>query len=152
MSGAFPRNRRAHAMAIASLVVASGCGSGGVTAGRIEKAVGATFANLIQVEEAMLELPPVDAAALRVAASCTKIDPANRAGGPGEYKCTLSWYAPGQRRSLRDAYDVSVTTDGCYTAKVDGEEAHLGGPTITRRDGRTIANVVYAFDGCFDPT
>jgi hypothetical protein len=135
---------------IVSFLVASACGSGGVTAGRLEGAVGPTFANLIQVEEAMLLLPPVDAAALRVAASCKKIDPAKGEGGPGDYKCTLSWYAPGQRRSLRDAYEVSVTMDGCYTAKVDGEEAHLGGPTVTTKGGATITNVVYAFDGCFD--
>jgi hypothetical protein len=60
------------------------------------------------------------------------------------------WYGP-NRASLRDTYDLSVGTDGCYTATVDGSEA-LGGPTITLPDGRNVRNLLYTFEGCFDTT
>jgi hypothetical protein len=43
-----------------------------------------------------------------------------------------------------------VTTDGCYTATVEGES--LGGPTVKRSDGRDVKNLLYVFEGCFDTT
>jgi hypothetical protein len=51
---------------------------------------------------------------------------------------------------LRDAYDLFVGTDGCYTATVDVTEGHLGGPTVKSSDGRDVRNLLYAFEGCFD--
>jgi hypothetical protein len=45
-----------------------------------------------------------------------------------------------------------VTTDGCYTATVDASDSRLGGPTLTARDGTTVTNLLYVFDGCFDTT
>jgi hypothetical protein len=51
---------------------------------------------------------------------------------------------------MSDTYDVSVSTDGCYTATVDGEQ--LGGPAIKASDGSDVRNLLYAFEGCFDTT
>ena len=44
----------------------------------------------------------------------------------------------------------SVNTDGCYSATVSGES--LGGPTLRTPDGRSVRNLLYAFEGCFDTT
>jgi hypothetical protein len=80
-------------------------------------------------------------------ASCRKL-----AGGPsgaGDWVCALTWYGP-QRQTLSNTYDVSVATDGCYTATVDREQ--LGGPILYAGDGSDIRNLLYAFDGCFDTT
>ena len=81
-------------------------------------------------------------------ASCRKLQ-TETSTGSGPWVCTLVWDGP-NRQSLRDNYDVFVTTDGCYTALVAGET--LGGPTVKSLDGREIRNLLYAFEGCFDTT
>jgi ABC-2 type transport system permease protein len=126
------------------------CG-GGVTASRLEEAFAPTFANLVHLQRSILRLPEIDRAVLRATAQCEKVGASGRgARGPGDWTCTVLWSSPGQRIPLRDAYELSVTGDGCYTAKADGSEAHIGGPTLTARDGTTITNLLYAFEGCFD--
>jgi hypothetical protein len=140
--------------ALALLLAAlGGCrSSGGVTASRIENAIAPTFANLVHVQESMLGLPAVAASALRATASCHKVGAGADAGGGGNWKCTITWFAPAHRDALRDTYDLSVTMDGCYTATADGAEAHVGGPTLTTKSGASVQNLLYVFDGCFDTT
>jgi ABC-2 type transport system permease protein len=126
---------------------------GGVTAGRLEDAFAPTFANLVHLQRSILKLPEIDRAVLRAAAQCQKVGATGRdARGAGDWTCTVLWSSPGQRIPLRDAYDLSVASDGCYTATADGSEAHIGGPTLTARDGATITNLLYTFEGCFDTT
>ncbi len=126
--------------------------SGGVTGRRLEDAVAPTFANLIHLQRSILNLPAVDAATLRASAECHKVGGAKDARGAGDWTCIVLWVTPGQRTPLHDAYDLSVTPDGCYTATAEGSEAHIGGPTLTARDGKTVTNLLYAFEGCFDTT
>jgi hypothetical protein len=76
----------------------------------------------------------------------TGVDP-----GAGEWICTLVWSGP-NGTPLRDTYDLSVGTDGCYAAAVDPTESQLGGPALTGADGKTERNLLYKFDGCFDTT
>jgi len=125
---------------------------GGVTGRKLEEAVAPTFANLIHLQRSILKLPAADASALRASAQCRKVGTERNAGGAGDWTCTVSWVTPGQRTPLQDTYDVSVTADGCYTATADGAEAHIGGPTLTTREGATITNLLYTFEGCFDTT
>jgi ABC-2 type transport system permease protein len=125
----------------------------GITASGIEDAVAPTFANLVHLQRSILKLPEIDRAVLRASAQCQKVGaPARDTAGAGDWTCTVLWSSPGQRIPLRDAYDLSVTTDGCYTATADGSEAHIGGPTLTTRDGATVTNLLYTFEGCFDTT
>jgi len=129
-----------------------GCGSTKITATRLEHALAPTFANLIETQESMLGRPPLDVTSLRASASCHRLGPGSATGGGGDWQCTLAWFAPGRRGPWFDSYELSVTTDGCFTATSDGQEGHLGGPRLTLRDGTTATNLLYAFDGCFDPT
>jgi ABC-2 type transport system permease protein len=125
----------------------------GVTASRLEDALAPTFANLVHLQRSILKLPEIDRALLRATAQCQKVGAAGRdARGAGDWTCTVLWSSPGQRIPLHDAYDLSVTSDGCYTATADGSEAHIGGPTLTSRDGATVNNLLYTFEGCFDTT
>ncbi len=125
----------------------------GVTPSRIEEALAPTFGNLVNLERARLGMPGVDRSLLQASAQCRKAGATARASqGAGEWTCTLRWSSPGQHVALRDAYDLSVTPDGCYTATADSAEAHLGGPTIKARDGATLTNLLYRFEGCFDTT
>ena len=136
------------ALVVAVAIGSLGCGRGPITSLRIENALQATFANLVELQVARLGLPPMPAPDFAVTAICRK-QAAGGSAGAGEWLCTLVWQGP-DRRTLRDTYDLSVATDGCYTATVAGE--NLGGPTLKASDGRTVKNLLYAFDGCFDTT
>ena len=135
-------------IAAASTIGSSACERSPITPARIERAIAATFANLVQVQVSRLKLPAMAASDFRVSASCRK-PAACSIGGSGEWACTLLWQGP-DRQPLRDVYDLFVTTDGCYSATVSGES--LGGPTLTASDGNEVRNLLYAFEGCFDTT
>jgi hypothetical protein len=124
-----------------------GCGQSPITSTRIERAIASTFANLVQVQVSRMGLAPMAASVFEARATCQKA--AGGSIGSGEWLCTVIWKGP-DRRTLRDTYDLFVATDGCYMATVSGE--NLGGPILKAPDGREVRNLLYAFDGCFDPT
>jgi hypothetical protein len=139
------------ALAIAAASAVAGCGTSPVTAARIEAAIGPTFANLVHLQLARTGLPSVAALDVKVTASCRRNVAGSGPDGSGDWVCTLVWYGP-NRRPLGDVYDLYVSTDGCYTATVEGAEAQLGGPVVTASDGSSVRNLLYVFEGCFDTT
>lgn len=142
------RNR----LAIAAAVVCHiGCGASPITSSRIEHALASTFASLVQVQIARLGLPPLPASDITVNASCHRLVPDSGSRGSGDWVCSLAWFGPNRTR-LEDTYDLTVGTDACYTATLDGTNTGLGGPTVPAADGSFMRNLLYAFDGCFDPT
>jgi ABC-2 type transport system permease protein len=139
--------RVAGGLALAALT--AGCGASAVTEARLERAIAGAFANLVHAQLARMRLADVPAPALRVVASCYRA--AGGRAGAGDWACTIVWAGP-NGATLRDSYDVSVAANACYTATLGGTvEGQLGGPTITATDGRPVRNLLYAFDGCFDP-
>ena len=134
--------------AVVTTVAALGCGPSSITSTRIAGAIAPTFANLVQVQISRLGLPPVAASDFAVAASCRKLVLGSDRGA-GDWACALVWHGP-RGQSMTDTYDLSVSTDGCYTATIEGEE--LGGATIKASDGSDLRNLLYAFEGCFDPS
>ncbi len=138
---------RAGLVATAAALVLGGCGGSAITSDRLEGAIAPAFANLVHAQLGRMGLPAVTAAQLRVVASCYRVGGGD--AGAGEWACTVVWSGP-RGDTLRDAYDVTVTSNGCYTAMLSSAEAQLGGPTVTALDGRQIRNLLYAFDGCFD--
>jgi hypothetical protein len=138
--------------ACAFIAMLCNCGPNQVTARKLEDAVGPTFANLIQTQESVLGLPPLDVVTFQTSARCHRIGPGTEIRGGGNWLCTLEWFPPGHRGPWHDTYDVSVTMDGCYTATADGVEGHVGGPKLVTRDGTKITNLLYVFEGCFDTT
>jgi hypothetical protein len=134
------------------LVLLGSCDKSGVSEARVESAIAPTFANLIETQESMLGLPPLDVTLLHASASCHRLGPGSDPQGAGKWLCTLEWSPPNHRTPWRDAYELEVTPDGCYTATADSEDNHLGGPKLTLRDGTVVTNLLYVFDGCFDAT
>jgi hypothetical protein len=132
-----------------TVACASGCGASPITSRRLERALAPTFANLVHAQVGRLGLQAVAAADLKVTAACGRPD--GRRVGAGDWVCTLLWSGT-NGVTLHDRYDLSVTSEGCYTATVDAAEAQLGGPTVSAMDGRLQRNLLYAFDGCFDTT
>jgi len=135
------------ALMVTTTVAISGCGPSPITPVRIENAVEPTFANLVQLQISWSGLPPMSASDFGVTASCRKLAENNM--GAGDWVCKLAWLGP-DRQTLRDAYDLFVTTDGCYTATIEG--SNLGGPTLKTPDGREVRNLLFTFEGCFDTT
>ena len=136
------------ALSAIAAVATCGCGPSPITSNRIEAAIERTFANLVELQVSRLGLPPMAAPDFAVTAICRKPLGGGGAGG-GDWSCALVWQGP-DRRSLRDTYELFVTTEGCFTATVSGE--NLGGPTLKTSDGRDVKNLLYAFEGCFDTT
>src|SRR5262245_1182836 len=139
---------RLSGLAALAAIAASACGGSPITPARLENAIAPTFANLVQLQVSSLGLPPMTASEFAVQASCRKLLAGSHQGS-GEWMCTLTWQAP-DRRSLRDNFERFVTTDGCYTASVEGES--LGGPTLKTSEGAEVRNLLYTFEGCFDTT
>ena len=135
------------AIVLTSTVAMVGCGRSPITPVRIENAVEPTFANLVQLQVSWLGLPAMAVSDFGVTASCRKL--AGGKVGAGEWVCNLAWLGP-DRQSLRNTYDLFVTTDGCYTATVEGTD--LGRPTLKTPDGRDVRNLLFTFEGCFDRT
>ncbi|HEY1692802.1 MAG TPA: hypothetical protein VGG39_11610 [Polyangiaceae bacterium] len=135
------------AAAVVLAAVAARGPSGEITRAHLEDDVASTFANLVAVQVARVGRAG-DAAALHASAQCRKVAAPRERRGAGDWTCDVAWYVPARYAALRDRYDLHVTPDGCYAASADGEEAHVGGPTITTRDGATMRNLLYAFDGC----
>jgi ABC-2 type transport system permease protein len=135
-----------------SALLAAGCGGSPITAARLERAIAPTFANLLHLQVPAMGLPAMPAASFASSATCRKVGASGAApdhSGSGDWICTVQWRGPGERE-LRDIYDVFVTTDGCYTATVEGES--LARPMLTTKDGREVRNLLYVFEGCFDTT
>jgi hypothetical protein len=132
----------------AAAAAAMACGTSSITSSRLERAVGRTFANLVPLQLARLDLPPVDRATLKVIASCYR--PTGGAGS-GAWVCTVVWSGE-NGVLLRDTYDVAVTPDGCYTAAVDPIEGQVGGSITRTQRGQDVRNLLYTFEGCFDTT
>ena len=141
--------RRSHVgLVLMAAMAMSCCGSSPITAGRVERALESTFKNLVAVQISWLEIPAMPPSEFDVTASCRRLGVSNNAGA-GEWTCRLRWLGP-DRQTLRDTFDLVVTSDGCYTATAEGEQ--LGGPTLTTRKGRTVRNLLHTFEGCFDTT
>ncbi len=136
----------------AAAIVLTGCGGSPITPERIERAIAPTFANLLHLQVPAMGLPVTLPADFAAAASCRKVGAPGAASthsGSGDWICTIRWRAP-NGPPLRDIYDLFVTTDGCYTATVEGES--LARPVLTTKDGREVRNLLYIFEGCFDTT
>jgi hypothetical protein len=134
-------------LVVAVCAAASGCSQSAITADRLENALAPTFANLVHAQLGRMGLSAIPASRLRVVASCYRAGGGD--AGAGEWACTVVWSGP-RGDTLRDGYEVTVTSNGCYTATLSSAEAQLGGPTVASADGHQIRNLLYAFDGCFD--
>ena len=135
------------ALAIGTAVMVAGCGGSPITAERVQRAFAPTFANLVHTQVDWLGLPPMSPSQVGALAQCRSASGATT--GSGEWVCTVIWRGP-EGQSIGDAYDLLVGTDGCFTASVANES--LGGPTLRNKNGKTVRNLLYAFESCFDTT
>jgi hypothetical protein len=135
----------------AAMAGLSACGESAITRARLEAALAPTFASLVEVQLLRMGLGPVPPPGIKAVANCRRISPGSRDAGAGEWSCTLTWTGP-NHATLLDTFDVHAMPGGCYTASAADAEGHLGGPMIPTPDGTMTRNLLYVFDGCFDPS
>ena len=146
------RARRLINAGIAAVATAalSACGQSAITRARLEHALAPTFANLVEVQLVRMGLGPVPTPGIKAVANCRRISPGSPDAGAGEWSCSVTWAGP-NRTTLLDTFDVHAMPGGCYTAGAADADGHLGGPMVPAADGTTTRNLLYVFDGCFDP-
>lgn len=148
-----PPSRLVAAAAGGALVVAltGGCGESALSRDRLQVAVRTTFGNLYDVRQRELGRPAAGTAALATTATCQKGGAGTPDYGAGDdWTCLVVWQADGPGSPVGASYEVTLATDGCFRAA--GPPSVVGQQRVSRPDGGTVLNPLYAFDGCFDTT
>ena len=145
------RQLRVLAVAVAVLALlgaVSNIGPSSVTAGKLNRSIALTFANLTAVQQKDLGRHVPARAHLNAGAICSRQGVLHPYRGAGDnWRCTI--YIPNPPREPTDVnYDVTVKPNGCYTAA--GAESFIGPLTIHRPDGSPILNPLFRFNGCFE--
>jgi hypothetical protein len=134
-------------VAVAAALGLAACGGPNITSGRVDDALGPTFASLYRHQQELLGKTP--STTPEASASCHRSGQSAAATGAGDdWICTvlLQVGAP----VAQYTYEVNVQANGCYTA--DGPPALVGNKSLTTPAGTKRVNPLFAFDGCFDTT
>ena len=135
----------------AATLLASGCGSAGITPAPLQASISRTFANLYVLQQMRAGNPRPDPASLQTRARCLKGTPGSTQGGAGnDWVCDLTYLVAGPATPVTAVYAVNVQTDGCYAADGDGPASVNGLRTITGPGGVTRINPLQLINGCFD--
>lgn len=133
---------------VALLGAASNLGPTSITAGKLQRSIALTFANLTALQQADLGRYVPAGSHLPDGALCSRqgVRQSNRGAGDN-WLCNL--YIPNLPKEPTEVhYDVAVKPNGCYTA--EGPESFIGPLTIHRPDGQAILNPLFRFSGCFE--
>jgi ABC-2 type transport system permease protein len=138
---------------IAVTVGLGGCGSTGITAGRLDSSISQTFANLYGVQQQAVGRARTPAASLKTRANCVKgTGGAAQSGAGNDWVCTVHFTVPPIVTPFTAIYNVTVQTDGCYSAEGDGPTAATASRLIRARNGELVPNPLWLINGCFDIT
>ena len=134
-----------------SVAVVAG-GDSAVTKARLERSVPTTFSRQYVAWTHLQGRHDVTVQSMHAKAMCEKGGASTPDIGPGsDWNCLVSWSDP-EVPMPPEGYgklELNVHTNDCYTA---GSSAKLTGvQTMTDKNGKTVNNPVYEFDGCFDP-
>lgn len=136
--------------AVSAAVIAGG--DSAVTRGRLERSLPATFANQYVAWTHLQGRTDVTTKSLQPKAMCEKGGAGTPDIGPGsDWICLMSWKDPEVPMPPEGygKFELNVHTNDCYVA--GGPSKLTGVQTLTDKNGKTVNNPVYEFDGCFDP-
>jgi ABC-2 type transport system permease protein len=145
----------AKVVAVTTIVVALlalGCSLGptGVTAQRLDSAVGREFNNVTLLQQQLIGRRVPANARLYIQPSCNRR--AAKAIGPGDWNCNVNIYLPQPNavpyQLTQVEYDVSVQYNGCF--KAQSPPAFLGGATMPDAAGHSVTNPLFIVYGCFN--
>jgi hypothetical protein len=153
-----PRRRAVDATAVSLVAFAvavgfGGCGSTGITAGRLDRALSQTFANLYGLQQQAAGRARTPAANLNATTICLKGSGNATQGGAGnDWVCTVHFTVKPIVTPFNAIYNVTVQTDGCYSAEGDGPTAATASRLIRDGEGKLVPNPLWLINGCFDTT
>jgi hypothetical protein len=133
------------AAAVAGVVGLAACGESDITSGRVDDALGPTFAHLYQRQQDLLG--KTVSATPQASASCHRSGQSSAATGAGDDWVCVVLLQVGLPVA-QYTYELNVQANGCYSA--DGPPALVGNKTLTTSTGAKRVNPLFAFDGCFD--
>ena len=135
----------------AMLMLVTGCGSSAITADKLQASIGPTFGQLYVQEQLAQGDPRPVLAEVRPRAHCLKGTPGAAQHGAGsDWVCYVTYTADGPGTDVIATYNVTMQTDGCYSADGDGPTSLNGSRTITGAGYRQVLNPLWLIDGCFD--
>ena len=137
-------------VAVSAAVIAGG--DSAVTRARLERSLPATFAHQYVAWTHLQGRNDVTVQSLHPKAMCEKGGASMPDVGPGsDWNCLMSWHDPEVPMPPEGygKFELNVHTNDCYTVGAPGKLT--GVQTMTDKDGKTVNNPVYEFDGCFDP-
>jgi hypothetical protein len=136
--------------AVSAAVVAGG--DSAVTAARLEHSVPLTFSRQYVAWTHLQGRHDVTVQSMHAKTMCEKGGASTPDVGPGsDWNCLVSWDDP-EVPMPPEGYaklELNVHTNACYTAGSSAK--YTGVQTMTDKNGKTVNNPVYEFDGCFDP-
>ena len=131
--------------AVGVLIAGSGVGPTGITADRVQAAVGSTFERLVVLQYRWRTHTQPQNAAPQLRSSCQRTGHGSANDGAGDdWSCVLHIVHPQAAAPI--GLEVTVRANGCYTA--DAPPGIVGPRQIRDVRGRTFTNPLYAFDGC----
>lgn len=153
-----PAGRRRSRVAALALIVAgaavalAGCGGTGISRARLQSSVSHTFANLWVLQQNTEGNVPPAAGALRTRSNCARSTPGVADVGPGnDWVCRVVWLVSGPSTPVTAVYELTVKSNGCYTADGDGPASVNGAQNVINGRGHPVLNPLWEFDGCFEP-
>lgn len=116
-----------------------------ITRQRVEDDMKLDFANQVKLTDAILGKPAPNG--LTDSVTCDKGGPSKPDRGPGkDWVCMVTYSADGMPTTTT-RYELFVHGEACYTAT---DPALIEQPNITNAKGKSVANPLQQFDGCFD--
>ncbi len=127
----------------------SGCAQD-VTAPRLERSLGPTFARLYAQRSELLGTTTVTPATVRPVTTCDRGGPTVEDVGPGaDWICTVAFTDDAGKRQ-DGTFELQVRAGSTWTAS--GPSRLVGLATITdATTGQQVPNPAFEFDGAFDP-
>jgi hypothetical protein len=121
------------------------------------------FTNLYALQQSEIGNPKPSAGKLRTTAECVNGLPSfPQDVASNAWVCNISFYVASLSTIVTATYDVTVLTDGCYAADIDGPEQSdtptgdeiLGDEArmMPVAGGRQVPNPLWLIDSCFDTT
>lgn len=144
------RRVAAVATAVTALIAFSGCAPTPITPQRVGAAVAPTFAKLYVLQQSVrgrtVRVDQLDAKAKCMRGGANTPD----RGSGADWLCNITWFNPKPQIAVIATYKLVVAANGCYRAEGDGPPDVNGQQTIVAKDGSSVTNPLWEFDGCFD--
>lgn len=135
---------------VAMVATATGVTGSGVDRDKLETSLASSFSHLYILQTRELHRPSVTVEQLKTTAACDRGGERVEDTGPGnDWRCVVTWTAPGASGVANATYQLDVLPDGRYLADGDGPK-DVNGYFPVRTQTGDAPNPLWQFDGLVD--